>query len=253
MTRALIVEDEALIRKGLVCSIDWIKYDIGVSEASNGAEGFDAIQKLQPDVVITDIKMPIMDGIEMLEKASRLHADFAAIILTSYGEFEYAQKAIKLGVIDYILKPVDEELLLASVLKAREQLKRRREAERPELPMSAELFPAGPRNEYVEAAVARIKQDYMEKLSLEDIAAKLDVSPSYLSRKFKEEMGHTFLDLLNMYRVQRAVSLLAGAGALVYEAAAQTGFADYKHFCAVFKKYTGLAPTEFIKRWKIHD
>ena len=79
------------------------------------------------------------------------------------------------------------------------------------------------------------------------------MSPSYLSRKFKDELGRTFLDLLNMYRVQRAVETLAGANARVGEAAELNGFTDYKHFCAVFKKYTGLAPTEFIKRWKKYD
>ena len=250
MIRLLIVEDEEIIRKGLVCSIDWLKHDIGVLEAANGAEGLAAIRSLRPEVVVTDIKMPIMDGIEMLERADGEGFDFAAVILTSYGEFDYAQRAIKVGVADYLLKPVDEDQLLASVLKAREQTEKRRESTRPELPLSGELFPAGPCSEYVEAAAARIKHDYMNKLSIEAIAEEFGISPSYLSRKFKDELGRTFLDLLNMYRVQRAVAALAGTGARVYEVAEQTGFADYKHFCSVFKKYTGLAPTEFIKRWK---
>ena len=253
MIRLLIVEDEEIIRKGLVCSIDWLKHDIGVLEAANGAEGLAAIRSLRPEVVVTDIKMPIMDGIEMLERAAGEGFDFAAVILTSYGEFDYAQRAIKVGVADYLLKPVDEDQLLASVLKAKEQIESRRAAQRPELPLSGELFPAGPCSEYVEAAVARIKSRYREKLSLEETAAELDVSPSYLSRKFKDELGRTFLDLLNMYRVQRAVETLAGANARVGEAAELNGFTDYKHFCAVFKKYTGLAPTEFIKRWKKYD
>ena len=70
MIRLLIVEDEEIIRKGLVCSIDWLKHDIGVLEAANGAEGLAAIRSLRPEVVVTDIKMPIMDGIEMLERAA---------------------------------------------------------------------------------------------------------------------------------------------------------------------------------------
>lgn len=253
MIRIVIVEDEEIIRKGLVYSIEWMEHGCSIAgEASNGAAGLEMIRKLSPDVVITDIRMPVMDGLEMLAKA-RSEADFIGIILTSYGEFEYAQRAIKLGVSDYILKPIDEDKLLGAVVAAGELIEKRRTLPDFAPALSEELLAAASKDRCTDRAVKTIRERYTEKLSLENIAAELDVSPSYLSRRFKENMGHTFVDLLNMYRVQKAAAILCETGARACEASDRTGFTDYKHFCAVFKKYTGLAPTEFVKRWKKYE
>ena len=253
MIKILIVEDEEIIRKGLVYSIEWMEHGCSIAgEASNGAAGLELIKKLSPDVVITDIKMPIMDGLEMLSRARGL-CGFTGIILTSYGEFEYAQRAIKLGVSDYILKPIDEDKLLGAVLKAKETIEKRAPLPAAAPALSDELLSAASKDRYTDRAVRMIKERYTEKLSLEKIAEELDVSPSYLSRRFKENMGHTFVDLLKMYRVQKAAAILCETGARACEAADRTGFTDYKYFCSVFKKHTGLAPTEFAKRWKRYE
>ena len=92
-----------------------------------------------------------------------------------------------------------------------------------------------------------IKENYHQKISIENIADKLGVSVSYLSRKFKEQTSQTFLDVLNKYRIQKAIELLHTSKYRVYEISDLTGFSDYKHFCCVFKKYTQTAPTEFAK------
>ena len=251
MLKLLIVEDEELIRTGLVYSINWLEYGCGVAaEAANGEAGLQAIIKYEPDIVITDIKMPICDGLEMLEKASSLGLSFTALILTSYGEFEYAQRAIKLGVADYILKPIDEEKLIASVLAAKTELERKREKSQRALPLSGEILPRPGGSRCVEKATELIRFHYSEKLGIEAAAAASEVSASYLSRRLREETGHSFLELLNGYRVQQAVRLLADTDSLVCEVADKTGFTDYKYFCSVFRKYTGMAPTEFAKKWK---
>ena len=107
MYRVLLVEDEEIIRKGIRYSVPWEEYGCSVvAEAENGAVGEEKIAELRPDIVITDIRMPDMDGLEMLREG-RAVCPFHAIIISGYGEFDYAQQAIRLGVAEYLLKPVD--------------------------------------------------------------------------------------------------------------------------------------------------
>jgi two-component system response regulator YesN len=102
-------------------------------------------------------------------------------------------------------------------------------------------------NQYVSRAITAIQEDFARKLSIESISDDLGVSASYLSRKFKEVTGQTFLDFLNKYRVQQAIVMLGTRQYRISEISEATGFTDYKHFCSVFKKYTSKSPTKFIK------
>ena len=107
MHKVLIVEDEDIMRKGLMFMPQWQEVDcIVVGEAANGQDGLEEIQKYRPDIVIVDINMPVMDGLEMLEKSIREYG-YDAIIVSSYGEFEYARRGISLGVTEYLLKPIN--------------------------------------------------------------------------------------------------------------------------------------------------
>ena len=99
----------------------------------------------------------------------------------------------------------------------------------------------------MEKTLSIIKEKYNHKLTIEGIAEELGVSSSYLSRKLKEETSQNFLEILHKYRLQKAIELLSEGTYKVYEISDMTGFNEYKHFCQVFKKYTGIAPTEFIK------
>lgn len=257
MLKIIIVEDEDFIRKGLVYTIDWLSMDcVIVADASDGQEGLEKIIEYQPDVVITDIKMPVMDGIEMISKALAV-AKFKCLILTSYTEFEYAKKAIELKVFDYLIKPVDEEALKKIMHVLHEELYNSKEVEF-ELENTRHLsnkfdfnyFMQRDHTEsgYVTEAIKKIQECYAERISVESIAQDLGVSASYLSRKFKEVTNHSFLELLNGYRVQQAIMLLNEGRYRVSEISDMTGFSDYKHFCTVFKRYTLMSPTGFVKR-----
>ena len=103
-------------------------------------------------------------------------------------------------------------------------------------------------NRYVSRAIAAIRERFAEKLSIEGISEEMGVSASYLSRKFKEITGQTFLDFLNKYRVQQAIVMLNTRQYRIGEISDRVGFNDYKHFCSVFKKYTLKSPTKFMKR-----
>ena len=257
MLRVLVVEDEEIIRKGFIHTVDWTSMEcVIVGEARNGKEGLEKIQELQPDIVFTDIIMPKMNGIEMLE-AAKDEYEFKSVILTSYSEFEYAQKAIKLRVFEYLLKPVDEQALKKVVDKIKNEIYEERKMstlkENTKDKSEVELInlefyiQKQGNNVYVEKALEVIRNRYDENLTIEMVADELGVSGSYLSRKLKEQVSQTFLEILHKYRLQKAVELLNQGIYKVYEVSEKTGFNEYKHFCQVFKKYIGIAPTEFIK------
>lgn len=110
MIRIVVVEDEILVKKGLILTTDWQKYDCEVvGEASNGIEGLEEINRMKPDIVITDVRMPGLDGIGMIEKAKAGGLKPEFIIISGYSEFEYARKAVKLGVRDFLVKPIEDE------------------------------------------------------------------------------------------------------------------------------------------------
>lgn len=258
MVKILVVEDENIIRKGLIGTIDWLSAGFVVAgEAINGKDGLEKIEKIKPDLVITDIRMPVMDRLEMLRKAEEKSFKFEKILLTSYGEFEYAQEGIKLGVIDYILKPIDEDIFYKALEKAKEKIKRRETLETvkniseddTELEFfNPKIFLGKDKNIYVDKAIEKIISSYAEKLNIKDIAEELDISASYLSRKFKDATGETFLDILNKYRIQKSIKLLQKQEYKIYEISEKVGFTDYKHFCNVFKKYLHAAPGDFAKK-----
>lgn len=258
MLKVLIVEDEDIIRKGLAYSINWLSMEcVVVDTAVDGKDGLEKILEYSPDLVITDIKMPRLSGIEMIEQAGAQRC-FKSVILTSYSEFEYARKAVNLHVFEYLLKPVNKETLKKIVAKVQEEVKQdqmysavrrimRNERVGELLQWDIYSNPKILRNSYVVQALNKIREHYAERICIESIAEELVISPSYLSRKFKEITGQTFLDQLNKYRIQQAVVLLSQGTYRICEIADFTGFGEYRHFCSVFKKYTEMTPTELIK------
>ncbi|MCR4728537.1 MAG: response regulator [Lachnospiraceae bacterium] len=252
MYRVLIVEDEDIIRKGIAYTMDWTSMDCAIAgEAANGGEGLEKIKELKPDIVLVDIMMPVMDGIEMVREALK-EVSFKTIILTSYADFDYAKQAIDLNVSAYLMKPVDPEELRAAVEKISEEIKKEHRYEQftekqKELENPDNIFiKEDADNEYVRYVLDATKKHYADKISIEALSSELGVSASYLSRKFKEATGTSYLDFLNKYRIRQAVKLLQTGKYKVYEVSAMTGFTDYKHFNTVFKRYTETSPSEFM-------
>ncbi|MGY0394335.1 response regulator [Fusobacterium sp.] len=257
MIKVLIVEDEEIIRKGLIGTIDWeSKGCTIIGEAINGLDGMEKIIQNFPDLVITDIKMPKMSGLEMVKECYLRGIRFETILLTSYGEFEYAKEGINLGVIDYILKPLDEELLYSALDKVKQRVEEQKnlkkitgneEEKNSFFDIDSHIEKARAQNKYVYKALKNIKENYSKKMNIVDVSEELEVSSGYLSRKFKEELDETFLEIVNKYRVEKSIKLLLEQELKMYEISDRVGFTDYKHFCNVFKKYMGVAPGEFIK------
>ena len=253
MYQVLIAEDEDIIRKGIAYTMDWVSMGCTIiGEAANGKEGIEKIKELKPDIVLTDIMMPVIDGIEMIKQGQEI-ADFKAIIMTSYADFEYAKQAIELGVSAYLMKPVEEEELKKNIAKIITEIEKDRQLRQlTEKMKSADdidtLFIKSDKdNDYVQRILKETKERYADKISIESFSEELGVSGSYLSRKFKEATGQTYLDFLNKYRIQKAVKLLETGTYKIYEVSEMTGFSDYKYFSTVFKKYTDSSPSDFVK------
>ena len=247
MLRVLIVEDEEIIRRGLLSTIDWAGMGCEiVGDAADGRAGLALMRTERPDVVLTDIRMPRMDGIEMAEQARAEGILPQLAFLTSYAEFGYAQQALRLQAADYLLKPVDEAEL-AALMKRLAAAGAGRETPAEGIDWRRYLEDSA-LNPYVRHAMERIRADYREKLSIEVLAEEAGVSASYLSRKFKEATGQTFLELLTRERLQNAIAQLSSGKYRVYEVAEENGFGDYKNFCSVFKKYMKCSPREFLQQ-----
>ena len=257
MFKILIVEDEELIRKGLVYLPPWEQLGCSVAgEASDGAEGLEMIDMVHPDIVICDIRMPVMDGLQMLE-ASMGKYDFNAILLSGYSDFEYAKKAIHLGVNDYLLKPVDFEELsaairkLTSIRKTHVQQALHLKQAQALLRKEALLPAADPEilfsDSYSSRLLQIIFQQFNQRITLSEIGHNLGISPSYLNGKFKAATGCTFNTYLNRYRIAKAIEYLSVEHLKVRDAAEKAGFYDYKYFVKVFKKYVGCTPSQFVE------
>ncbi|RJX41339.1 response regulator [Paenibacillus pinisoli] len=252
MYRVLIVEDEDIIRKGLTYKVDWLNNNcVVVGSAIDGNDGLEQIKKLKPDIVITDIRMPFKDGIIMLEEALAVH-DFETIIISGYSEFDYAQKAISLGVSEYILKPIDFRLLDIAIQKTSKKIDARQHEEKKHefLHRYQEVLDVealSVHSTYVSAMLDYIKGNYPHRVSITDLSEKLQVSTVYLNAKFKDETNYTFNDFLNRYRIIKAIDFMENSGKLIYEIAELVGFKEYKYFSQVFKKYVGYSPTHFTK------
>lgn len=248
--KVLVVDDEMLVRRGIVLETDWKALGcVVVAEAENGEEGLQAARKYQPDLIVTDIRMPKMDGIGMVRALREEGNQAKVIFLTAYSEFEYARSAIKLLVSDYLLKPFEDGELEEAVNRAvKEILKSNPEPER----VRKEILPAvkaGDKSRYVIEAMDYIDRHFADSdLSVGTIADSLGLSEGYLSRLFRKETDCTVGAYITRRRISQAMKLLSDCRVKVYEAADQVGYKDITYFSSTFKKITGITPSEYQER-----
>lgn len=242
MLKVLIVEDEEMIRKGIVLTVDWAALDcMVVGEAANGVQGMEAARRLEPSLIITDLKMPQMDGIEMLKALRAQGCTAYVIILTAYDNFSYVQSALRLGAVDYLLKPFHDGDLENAITRVQQRMK----------PEAAETAPLGivrkgDKSKYVQEAMDYISAHYNDPdISVGTVAQSLNISEGYLSHTFKKETDYTLLNYLTRYRIHKAMELLKDCRVKVYEVAEQVGYRDIAYFSATFKKYAGISPSEY--------
>lgn len=398
MWKVLIADDEPKIRKGLINSVNWNELGMEVvGEAEDGEIAFEMIQAHSPDILLLDICMPFMDGLELIGKAQELLKDSIIILVTGHDEFTYAQKALKLKVFDYILKPVSQDQLLSVIMKANDKLTELRAMNKyltwashqleKNLPFfkesflndwvnnhlteieiqeqmkflglefgerlgmfivkvverlsKSELMPEWDRQlllfamqniveellqnyqpslvfrdvkgnivaisnikqsvdcaalekrisdtverllkqlvitsyERIDAGLMQVSQVYeklieelyekgscipivllvkryieenynKEDLSLQNLAEEAQISPNYLSRLLKQEIGVSFIDYLTRIRVQKAIQLMNNPKLKIYEVSEMVGYSSQHYFSRAFKRVLGVSPVEYRK------
>lgn len=133
MVKLLLVDDEQIIREGICRMIDWEKLGITLAGAfASATEALELMMDVRPDILLTDVRMPGMDGLELIERATKLHPQLQCIVLSGYDEFAYAQRALRAGVAEYLLKPCAreemEEALQRACARVRERNQKRAES-----------------------------------------------------------------------------------------------------------------------------
>ena len=243
MYKVVLVDDEPIIAEGLRRVVNWSAHDCQVVASANEAvSGAEIIRTHHPDILFTDIKMPGEDGLTMLAGLRGEFPRMQIAVLTGYRDFEYAQRAITLGVSRFLLKPSKMDELEEAVSYMVGVLKNLPPEETPE-PEGAEDLPAN--SFLVRQAQGYIQEHYAERLSLQDVADHCYVSQWHLSKLLNRHLGQTFYDLLNSIRVQQAKRLMEDPSLRISEIAERVGYADTAHFSRVFKKLEGVSAGEW--------
>lgn len=241
--KVLIVDDEVLIVNLLVQSINWPSVGVGqVFKAHNANAAREIIRENGIDVLICDIEMPQEDGLHLIEWIREYSPETINIILTAFPDFNYARKAIRLGVFRYLLKPVSfEELELALEAAVREG-ENRREAK-------SQVVEDEPDVEQAVSSVALVRQfiqdHYTEEISRQDIENAVHMNGDYLNRIFKKETGYSLIQYIQYYRVLAAKQMISKGKNNLSDVAFSAGFDNPSYFIKVFRKWTGMTPGEY--------
>ena len=245
MYKMLIVDDDWLISESLKTMDEWIENNIDVvGTAENGKEALFWLERENIDFILTDIRMPHMDGISLAKYIHEHMPSTHVIIMSGYEDFKYAQNAIKYNAKGYVLKPIDVSELFEIVNKIQK-----------EMLLSDKLVPKKVKNEsstqqerLILSAKSYIHSNYMNPITLTEVANKFHLTEHYFGQIFKSVLGETFMTYLTNVRLERACTLLNNPALMVYKVSELIGYNDSKHFTKIFKKKYGVTPSEYRRK-----
>lgn len=245
MKNILIVDDEKLIRQGIAAMIKKMNTDfVCAYEAKNGKEALDILEAQDISLVITDINMPLMNGIELLKMIEESKHSPKTVILTAYEDFEYAREAIRYKVWAYLVKPVDRAELCAVITGIEKELEKEKGKNR-NTKITDELLGGRAVPGVIEKALRYIEDNYSKDIDLAMVSNYVSLNYSYFSQVFKVSTGYNFVDMLKKVRVEQAKKMLAATDYKVYEIAAKCGFGDPKLFMKTFRAEVNISPRQF--------
>lgn len=234
MYNVLVTDDEFYVRASVINRIDWEALGFCPPlQAENGEQALELLATEPIHVLISDIRMPVMDGLALITRVRAEYPDVLCIFLSGYDEFEYACFALRQHVEDYLLKPVDPVLLTRLLLHCAEQLRARGIQEVSSADEACDR-------------ILKIKQyvcnHLNEELSLKLIAKQMFLSTSYLSALFKKRTGDSFSVYVETQRINCAKKLLTNRDASICAVAQQVGYSDQAYFSRVFSRRVGCSP-----------
>ncbi len=240
--RVLLVDDEIMIREGFKRLFDWEAHDCEViGEAADGMEALNQIDVLNPDIVIMDINIPIMNGLKVIKLSRMKHPEIAFVIVSGYDDFSYCREALRLQITDYILKPVNYDEFGKCIDNLKISLFQQRITEEKELKRQASRTILG--------ITRYLQKNLSQEISLAILSEEFKLNPQYISQLFKSEIGVVFLTYLTNIRLENAKKLLVSTSFSVAEVAEQCGYSDYRVFTKVFKRTEGITPSQFRKEF----
>lgn len=234
--RVVLVDDEIMIREGFKKLFDWNAHNCEVvGEAADGMEALAAIETLQPDIVIMDINIPIMNGLKVIQTSRVRYPNMAFIIVSGYDDFSYCREALRMQITDYILKPVNYDEFGSCIDRLKIALYQKKEVKNVEN-----------QEERMITGIIRYLQEHLaEEISLNILAEEFHLSSQYISQLFKNEIGVNFLAYLTNIRMENAKKLLISTSLSIGEISNQCGYGDYRVFTKAFKKVEGSTPSQY--------
>ncbi|NQX67391.1 response regulator [Paenibacillus alba] len=268
MYRMLIAEDDKIEREGIQFLLNKYAFPFEIQEAKHGRAALEMLQEYEADVLLTDIKMPFMDGIQLAREARALKPQLKILILSGHGEFDYAKTAISLQVSHYLLKPIEPEEFRSVIQAVIQQLDEEQAAKReqqewqkayrqeqqrlPELVQgSADNSDSESRRRAIEDVLRIIEKEFEQDLSLEYLSKRVHLSASYLSHTFKKATGVSVVKYINQYRMEQAKAYLDQSNYKINDVYKMVGFSDLSYFGLMFKQYFGVTPTQYRDKVRI--
>lgn len=242
MKKILLVDDERWVRTALKWTINKLHLPIHViHECGNGLDALDWIKHHDVDLVLTDIRMPIMDGLSFVKELESLKEKPDVIVISVHDEFQFVQKALRSGVFDYLLKPIEDDDLRVCLEKWLD--KRKNEIKNIDPSLDIEDLPSST----IDRVLAYIERTPLSQITLKDVANNVHMNPSYLSQLFKQQLNKKFVDYITELRIEEGKRLLVTTSLRMSEIAERVGYSDLAYFSNNFKKIAGCSPSDFRK------
>ncbi|WP_068775038.1 response regulator [Paenibacillus sp. FJAT-26967] len=261
MLRMLVADDDQNERDGIRYLIEKHRLPMDIAEARNGKQALAMLQEMQFDVLLTDIRMPFMDGLQLAQEARDLKPELRIIILSGHGEFEYARRAITLQVKHYLLKPIEPDEFLDVMRLLATDFEPQSYSPQPSQPQPVKRYtaaaeedaePSGAeeahRKRAVHEVIRLIEQQFDRDLSLDQLARHVHLSGSYLSHIFKRTTGQSIVKYINQLRMEKAQELLNQNNYKIVDVCRMVGFADMSYFGAMFKNHFGMTPAQYREK-----
>lgn len=231
--RLVIADDEPYIRTNLKALFPWkeLGYDI-TATFSNGLDALNYLETVGADVLLTDIQMPVMDGLLLLKQLHNHQIPVRTIILSAYSEFEYAKQGIQYGAVDYIVKPISYEEITDVFTSLHHAI-------------------CGPETPEIPDTLTQIlcyMENHLADATLEGAAAQIHLSEDYLSRLFRKKTDCSFSEYLLNARMKEAGVLMKQIHLSIGEIASRLGYKNPKNFTRAFHNYYGMTPTEYRRQ-----
>ncbi len=246
MYKILIVEDDSALR--FIYSKKKVWSDCGFcieDQASNGKDALALIEKKRYDLILTDIQMSFIDGIELLREMRSKNIQSEVVLVSSYDEFEYARQGLVLGATDYILKPAEDNKLKEMLLRVKEKLDSKQEIAK-EVKAAAKSLEIAVPEEGMPHNICRYFSDNSDRIiTLEEMSESFGFSKDYFGKLFKSHMGVSFNSFYSAVKIEKAKSLLKTGNYKNYEISDMLGYSTVDYFSKIFKEMTGVTPTQY--------